>query len=250
LDQGASAQQQAANAFGIEYYPLHFACFFEREETPKLIERLLNHSAENRATANMAAERGRTPLHTAAIFNNVKAIETLLNYGAGINKITSDTGNTPLHDAAMKGHLESVDFLIKNGASANIKNKAGETPFMTALVHRQPIIACYLFNQGHNLNQEDFANLLKDAQIKRSLPYAYTILLELMTARTQQLINRLLPESANENSPSLLGRSPNPNQFFKPAKEEIDDKKVNTVDNTNVVNTNTERKTPVAALDH
>jgi ankyrin repeat protein len=222
LEQGANAQQMAKNAFDLLYSPLHFACFFERDNTADLIALLLNDKADTRAKASMAAERLRTPLHTAAIFNNASAIQALLVYGAKLDQKTDDTGNTPLQDAAMKGHLACFKLLLENGPLSLLvaRNNNQETPFMTALVFNQPHVAQYLFEEGFWLKQADINKLLSDPIVCKTLPHVQKILENLIQQASQQLRKAAIMDGLDENkglsSSSVLTHS----TYFKRGKTE------------------------------
>ena len=59
---------------------------------------------------------GGTPLHIAALSNQVEAIEFLLGKGADVNiKAGDENGSTPLHWAAVFGKYEAVKALIETG---------------------------------------------------------------------------------------------------------------------------------------
>lgn len=55
---------------------------------------------------------GFTPLHAACDWNNIKAIQALIEWGANIEAFRSTYGNTPLHDASVSGSLEAVVTLL------------------------------------------------------------------------------------------------------------------------------------------
>ncbi|EDW10446.1 myotrophin [Drosophila mojavensis] len=65
---------------------------------------------------------GRTPLHYAADFGQLKVLKYLVEIGADVNKLDK-YGITPILAAIWEGHTDCVAFLLQHGA-----NKQGTTP--------------------------------------------------------------------------------------------------------------------------
>jgi ankyrin repeat protein len=65
-----------------------------------------------------------TPLHVAALFNEVGAVEVLLAAGADVS-LADCEGNTALHMAAFLGHTEVVRTLLAASADPSIRNDLG-----------------------------------------------------------------------------------------------------------------------------
>ncbi len=65
-------------------------------------------------------------LHTAAKFNNVRAMTFLLDAGAAID--AKESGGTALHDAVRFRCLEAAQCLIERGASVNATDQHGNSP--------------------------------------------------------------------------------------------------------------------------
>ena len=75
------------------------------------------------------------PLHCAASFGNIEALELLIEAGADVIRLSTDdvsAGTTPLHCAAYKGGLKSVNTLLVTGADPNISDAEGQTPLHLA----------------------------------------------------------------------------------------------------------------------
>ncbi|CAN0435060.1 unnamed protein product [Ectocarpus sp. 12 AP-2014] len=75
-----------------------------------------------------------TPLHLAAFFNRVEAIDLLLEAGANI-EARDDSDSTPLHCAVLECHLETMSALLKHGAHVNAQNNNRSTPLHRAAFH-------------------------------------------------------------------------------------------------------------------
>ena len=87
------------------------------------VKALLDHGA----SVYRVTETGLTPLHFAAIRNNVPVAKLLLDYGAFVNQQVAATRETALHAAARYGGLEVSLLLLENGADVNLANVRGWT---------------------------------------------------------------------------------------------------------------------------
>ena len=114
----------------------------ERYSPPRK-ERLLHRAAnqeslviarvllEGGADANLADDRGRTPLHVAAYGGDAGMIRLLVDHGARIDPL-DESHWTPLHVAAAQKRLEATRALLAAGADARRRTKGGETPLKLA----------------------------------------------------------------------------------------------------------------------
>ena len=75
----------------------------------------------------VAGANGRRPLNFAALKNDTKMIELLLELGADING-QNLTGFTPLHHAVEAEAIEAITLLLSKGADTTIKNGRNLTP--------------------------------------------------------------------------------------------------------------------------
>jgi uncharacterized protein len=67
-----------------------------------------------------------TPLHVAAIQNDIESIRILVSAGADINA-SGENGYTPLHEAVEQGNFEATCLLLELGANANVQCDNGST---------------------------------------------------------------------------------------------------------------------------
>ncbi len=87
------------------------------------------------ANQDIKNKKGMTPLHIAAHFGCVDAINALV---VGANKEAVDVKwCTPLHFAANKGHVEAAQVLVLASADKDAKNQEGATPLHVAVLNDQ-----------------------------------------------------------------------------------------------------------------
>jgi ankyrin repeat protein len=70
---------------------------------------------------------GATPLHLAAYYGRVEAVNALLDCGANINAIDLVNGQTPLMVAVMQGNESIISRLRSAGADVTIQDLSGNT---------------------------------------------------------------------------------------------------------------------------
>lgn len=76
---------------------------------------------------------GLSPLHVAAMNNQVEAAKVLISKGASVNlTAATEGGETPLHLTAMKGHRDMVDLLLDHGADINAQTSGFDPPALIA----------------------------------------------------------------------------------------------------------------------
>ncbi len=77
------------------------------------------------ADVNAKDERGRTPLHAAALNGYADTVETLIAAGADVNA-KDERGQTPLHLAAERGHAETAKALAGDCDGSESTESPGE----------------------------------------------------------------------------------------------------------------------------
>ena len=112
----------------------------------------LTSGSMHRSTLNTSG----TPLHAAAWFRNLEAVNILLKHGANVNSINHQR-DTPLHMAARKTELQIFKALVDGGANPNARNSYLQTPSM--LIFRsfsEGFIPC-LLKAGADFNITDMS---------------------------------------------------------------------------------------------
>jgi uncharacterized protein len=104
------------------FTPLHLACFSGGAEATRL---LVERDADLEALARSSFARVR-PLGTAAFSRDRESAAVLLEAGADPNG-HAERGFTPLHSAAQNGDVELVRLLLHHGAK-NVAAADGRTP--------------------------------------------------------------------------------------------------------------------------
>lgn len=167
---------------------------------------------------------GRSPLHIAAMNDNVEAVELLINYEADVNH--KDAWRwTPFNCAAAKGNRKVMDYLIAHGASIETNDpqktllsicpynyleaattiiqlgiwkdmmKLMEAEFLRcAAGHGDTIMVCALLESGVNANTSDDLRL---TALHKAAKYNHT-----------EVVRILILYGANVNAKDDLGESP------------------------------------------
>lgn len=156
---------------------------------------------------------GDTPLHQAALHNQLAVAQALVeagadvnaknNYGAftpddlngilvsnnhkdpislltvhGVDASDMKNGYTPLHLAEFSvGHKKMIDLLVSKGADVNARAASGATPLFFAILRDQKDDAQYLIEKGANVNTPDAYG---DTDLDCALRLQYGSLIQLL----------------------------------------------------------------------
>ena len=142
------------------YYPIHDAV---KNLSSNCIDILNYLNSIDKSVIDFRGIFGRSPLHTATVFDNWKAAEWLVNKGADINLHESGKfqTETPLHNAAFNGNTLMVEFLLDKGANPIAKNKNEITPLMQGIKQGHLEVVLIFWNNGVWLTSDQLSSLLK-----------------------------------------------------------------------------------------
>ena len=92
-----------------------------------------------------------TPIHIAAFYNDVPAVQYLLEKGTEVNT-KSKLDITPLHQAAQGNAPQVASLLIDKGADLKAKNYRDWTPLHTAALNNSDKVLSLLLEKGSEIN--------------------------------------------------------------------------------------------------
>ena len=97
--------------------------------------------------------RGQTPLHLAAMTDNVDVVRMLINGGADIDVVDPGNNIRPLHNAATNGCTNVCEFLLKHGADMDAQTATGNTALHLAAENRHVDVVSLLlsFHANHGI---------------------------------------------------------------------------------------------------
>ncbi|KAI4454386.1 ankyrin repeat-containing protein [Holotrichia oblita] len=111
---------------------------------------------------------GSTPLHDALNYDNVQAVEMMLNAGMNVN-IPNKHGDTLLHFAVRYRNEHLVRLLPQYQVNVNMTNKKGQTPLFDAVRAESMELIQMLLNMNADVNiVDEEGNTLLDIAVNYS----------------------------------------------------------------------------------
>lgn len=99
---------------------------------------------------------GLTPLHLAAMHNDVNLIHALIKQGMDPNIVNQQKGETPLMRAAILGSNQAIKALLKAGANIHLKDNGGNTALMWAVSSQDfPKTIKLLLKNGSQIDEKN-----------------------------------------------------------------------------------------------
>lgn len=111
-----------------------------------------------------------TDLGEAAAFNLVSVVEVMLNEGLDVNAVDGD-GDTPLLTACMHRRYDTAKFLIEHGAATGIEAHDGNVALSTAAAFGLTKIVELLIREGVQVNPR---NKQGKTPLDRAYEFGYT----------------------------------------------------------------------------
>jgi len=96
----------------------------------------------------------RTPLHSAARYGAVSAIQYLIGKGADLSA-KDENGDTPLHLAVLHCHDEAVELILRANPDVNALDEDGDSPLSLATVYGTPKTLGLLLSDKADKNIRD-----------------------------------------------------------------------------------------------
>jgi len=157
------------------------------------------------AKANVATNRGRTPLMVAvSTYGNSATVKRLIDAGAQVNAVDSD-GSDALMAAASYADEESIRLLLSHGADAKRIDKSGFTALQNTAYRRDDSRVKLLLDAGADVN----ATNTSGGTVKTgALALVHIPTLQVATLFAPQSIPDLLGAGAHVDEKDIRGVTP------------------------------------------
>jgi ankyrin repeat protein len=188
--------------------PIHAAA--EKGKIEKVVTLLQDHPE----LVSSIDKFGNTPLHLAALNNQLEVARLLIANGADVNALSKksvrNVGMTPLHAALLSfHHKEMVDLLISRGADVNAGDTLKQTPLHYAVRNDLKADVELLLANGAEVNSRDIHSA---TPLHWAVQSHYLDMVELLVANDADinaisgctpLALALAQERASENGPLI-----------------------------------------------
>ncbi|TXJ37405.1 ankyrin repeat domain-containing protein [Brachyspira pilosicoli] len=130
------------NVYLGDVSPLQYAIF---KNNTNIINTLLHYGAD----INRKDSLGDNALMYAARFSSAEVIDTILNYSSNSYRVVDIYGNTPLHNASSLGNTNALIALMnRTPININIQNVNGDTPLHLAVKNNNSNTYRFLLLKG------------------------------------------------------------------------------------------------------
>lgn len=142
-----------------------------------VVERKLQHGADEDVDVNEKDQLGRTPLHLAAWSGHNAVVQALVNFKQTDIHASAQDDMNALHFAALKGHCSCAETLLQSGVKVNSKNRKGMNALLLAAQHGHKdmvelLLHCKANPLASNKKGQHPKNLCKDESIRKILENA------------------------------------------------------------------------------
>lgn len=130
------------NVYLGDVSPLQYAIF---QNNTNIINTLLHYGAD----INRKDSLGDNALMYAARFSTAEVIDTILNYSSNSYRVVDIYGNTPLHNASSLGNTNAlISLMNRTPININIQNIDGDTPLHLAVKNNNSNTYRFLLLKG------------------------------------------------------------------------------------------------------
>ena len=129
----------------------------------EVVTMLISKVPVKSAIANLADDRGFTPLINATVSESVPSMTAFLEIGANVNSETKE-GATALHFAAGDGSLERMGMLLDAGARINVMSNSG-TPLHWAAGKGNAHAIKFLVERGAEIERTEIKSKGKNGHV-------------------------------------------------------------------------------------